>query len=278
MEKLIALLTDFGTSDIYVGVMKGVMKTICPDATFIDISHEVQRQSIHDGALMLRNAYAYFPEGTVFLVVIDPTVGSIRRPVLVNTDKYQFIAPDNGILTPTLNAIGDWEAVELSNPEYQLSDNSFTFHGRDIFSPAAAYAARSDISLEAFGARINDLVTLPIPTLAISDDMIKGEITHIDHFGNIITSIGTLRWQDAQTLKLETSDQSKLIDASKVHLTIDGMHLTTIKHAYHEVNVGEMLLQVDSNGYLEIAVNHGSASSRLEVAIHDTITLDLHTL
>ncbi|MEO1288061.1 MAG: SAM-dependent chlorinase/fluorinase, partial [Chloroflexota bacterium] len=107
MGKLIALLTDFGTSDIYVGVMKGVMKNICPDAEFVDISHHVKRQSIHDGALMLRNAYKYFPDGTVFLVVIDPTVGSTRRPILVETEKYQFIAPDNGILTPTLAEIGE---------------------------------------------------------------------------------------------------------------------------------------------------------------------------
>lgn len=275
MEKLIALLTDFGTSDIYVGVMKGVMKKICPDATFIDISHEVQRQSIHDGALMLRNSYSYFPDGTVFLVVIDPTVGSTRRPVLVKTEQYQFIAPDNGILTPTLNEIGQWDAVELSNTAYQLSDNSFTFHGRDIFSPAAAYAARGDIAMQDFGASITDLVTLPIPALSINDDSIKGEITHIDHFGNIITNIGTLTWEDNETLKLNTPEQNILIDATTAHLTIDNKHLQTIKHAYHEVAVGDMLLQVDSNGYLEIAINHGSASSQLEVGIHDTITLNL---
>ncbi|MEM9952913.1 MAG: SAM-dependent chlorinase/fluorinase [Chloroflexota bacterium] len=275
MGKLIALLTDFGTSDIYVGVMKGVMKNICPDAEFVDISHHVKRQSIHDGALMLRNAYKYFPDGTVFLVVIDPTVGSTRRPILVKTEKYQFIAPDNGILTPTLAEIGEYQAVELSNPAYQLTDSSFTFHGRDIFSPAAAYARRGDVPLGAFGEAITDLVRLPMPTLSIMDDHIKGEITHIDYFGNIITNIGTLQWQDDVTLELTTPDANLTLDATTAHLHIKDVHLQAIKHAYHEVAVGDLLLQVDSNGYLEIGINQGSASERLQVSIHDTITLHL---
>lgn len=275
MGKLIALLTDFGTKDIYVGVMKGVMKKIYPDAAFIDISHDVTRQSIHEGALMLRNAYRYFPQGTVFLVVIDPTVGSKRRPMLVETEHYRFIAPDNGIMTPTLDEIGVYQAVELSNTDYHLTDGSFTFHGRDIFSPAAAYAARGDVALSDFGEMIHDLITLPTPALSIMENAIKGEITHIDHFGNVITSIGTLHWQDKNSLELRTKSQSMMIDASKAHLTIADTKLHSIRTAYHEVNIGELLLQVDSNGYLEIAINQGNAAKRLKVKSHDTITLYL---
>ena len=275
MGKLIALLTDFGTEDIYVGVMKGVMKNICPDAEFIDISHDVKRQSIHDGALMLRNAYRYFPESTVFLVVIDPTVGSDRRPVLIETAHYRFIAPDNGIMTPTLDEIGEYQAVELANTDYHLTDGSFTFHGRDIFSPGAAYAARGDVALSDFGNVITDLVRLPEPKLEISEDALKGEITHIDHFGNVITSIGTLHWQDNNALELRTKSQTMTIDASKAHLTAGDTKLQSIRTAYHEVNAGELLLQVDSNGYLEIAINQGSAADRLKVKSHDTITLYL---
>jgi len=275
MGKLIALLTDFGTEDIYVGVMKGVMKKIYPDAEFIDISHDVQRQSIHDGALMLRNAYRYFPEGTVFLVVIDPTVGSDRRPIIVETEHYRFIAPDNGIMTPTLDEIGEYQAFELANTDYHLTDGSFTFHGRDIFSPGAAYAARGDVALTDFGKQIDDLITLPTPALTVTEDVIKGEITHIDHFGNVITSIGTLHWQENNTLELHTKSQTMTIDASSAHLTIGDTKLQSIRTAYHEVNIGELLLQVDSNGYLEIAINQGSAADRLKVKNHDTITLYL---
>ncbi len=273
MGKLIALLTDFGTKDIYVGVMKGVMKKIHPEAEFIDISHDVTRQSIHDGALMLRNAYSYFPVGTVFLVVIDPTVGSTRRPILVDTGDYRFIAPDNGILTPTLNEIDEWQAVELANPDYQLSDGSFTFHGRDIFSPGAAYAARGDVELSDFGDTITDLVTLPTPALTIGDGIIKGEITHIDHFGNVISNIGKLYWQNKDSLELRTDSHSQLIDAKKAYMTIGDTRINSIRTAYHEVNTGDLLLQVDSNGYLEIAINQGNAGEHLKVSIHDTITL-----
>lgn len=275
MGKLIALITDFGTSDIYVGVMKAVMKKIHPSAEFIDISHEVKRQSIHDGAFMLRNAYQYFPKDTVFLVVIDPTVGSKRRPILVETEDYCFIAPDNGILTPLLADIDNWQAVELSNTDYHLTDGSFTFHGRDIFSPVAAYVARGDIALDDFGQSIVDLVQLPIPSLSITDTVIKGEVTHIDHFGNIITNIGTLHRQSDTQLELRTKSLNKLIEASSAHIIIGDTRIDTIQTAYHKVAIGELLLQVDSNGYLEIAINQGSASQRLEVSLHDTIVLKL---
>ncbi|GAB5492154.1 MAG: SAM-dependent chlorinase/fluorinase [Phototrophicaceae bacterium] len=275
MGKLIALITDFGTSDIYVGVMKAVMKKIHPSAEFIDISHEVKRQSIHDGAFMLRNAYQYFPKDTVFLVVIDPTVGSKRRPILVETEDYCFIAPDNGILTPLLADIDNWQAVELSNTAYHLTDGSFTFHGRDIFSPVAAYVARGDIALDDFGQSIADLVQLPIPSLSITDTVIKGEVTHIDHFGNIITNIGTLHRQSDTQLELRTKSLNKLIEASSAHIIIGDTRIDTIQTAYHKVAIGELLLQVDSNGYLEIAINQGSASQRLEVSLHDTIVLKL---
>lgn len=275
MGKLIALLTDFGTNDIYVGVMKGVMKQICPLVEFVDISHHVARQSIHNGALMLRNAYTYFPKDTVFLVVIDPTVGSKRRPILVETENYRFIAPDNGILTPMLENVGDWKAVELSNTDYHLTNGSFTFHGRDIFSPAAAYAARGDIALAEFGNAITDLVQLPMPSLAVSDAMIKGEVTHIDHFGNIITNIGTLHWENENQLELRAKSQKHTISAKSANLTIHDTYLSNIQTAYHKVPVGEFLLQVDSNGYLEIAINQGSAAQRLEVSLHDTIVLNL---
>src|SRR5262245_43284438 len=136
MPGLIALLTDFGTDDIYVGVMKGVMKSIAPDVDFVDITHAITPQSIQEGALALKNSYRYFPQGTIFLVVVDPGVGSTRRPIVVEAGDYYFVAPDNGVLSYTLAelSVTNVQAFELSNPVYRLQNISNTFHGRDVFA------------------------------------------------------------------------------------------------------------------------------------------------
>lgn len=257
MSELIVLLTDFGLKDAYVGVMKGVMKNIMPKAEFIDLSHEIARQSIQNGALMLHNNYSYFPVGTTFLVVVDPTVGSQRRPIIVETEKYRFIAPDNGVLQYILDDTREYKAAELSNLNFRLQNQSYTFHGRDIFAPAAAYAAQGK-PIEDFGNLITDLVQLSQPLLEIGHKQIIGEITHIDTFGNCITSIGCLHWQDAQTLIFEPTNTA--IDATNARVSFGEDNLQTVKHAYHEVNMGVPLIQIDSNGYLEIALNQGSAS------------------
>ncbi|PJF20688.1 MAG: hypothetical protein CUN56_14900, partial [Phototrophicales bacterium] len=145
MTKVVALLTDFGLEDIYVGVMKGVIASIAPDVQIVDITHSIRPQNVREGAFALMNSYHYFPPGTTFCVVVDPGVGSKRLPIAVKTADYQFIAPDNGVLSYTLSRIGaDYEIVTLENPAYQRDHVSHTFHGRDIFSPAAAYIARGD--------------------------------------------------------------------------------------------------------------------------------------
>src|SRR5688500_2938100 len=148
MSRLIALLTDFGTEDIYVGVMKGVMKSIAPDAEFIDITHAITPQSIQEGALALKNSYHYFPQGTIFLVIVDPGVGSTRRPIVVTAGGYTFVAPDNGVLSymlVELITISDVQAFNLAHPSYRLQNISNTFHGRDVFAPAAAHLASGKV-------------------------------------------------------------------------------------------------------------------------------------
>lgn len=272
MSKLIALLTDFGTHDIYVGVMKGVMKKIAPDAEFIDITHEISPQSVQEGALALKNSYRYFPPETVFLVVVDPGVGSMRRPIIVEADDYRFIAPDNGVLSYALAGLQHIQAYELSNPNYRLANLSNTFHGRDIFAPAAAYATHTELELASFGATVPDLVQLPQPHMEISEKRIIGEVVHIDHFGNIITSIAPLKWVDDDTLLLANEIT---ITAQDVSITIGSTILKGISHAYHEVKIGKLLVQIDSNGALEIAINQGNAAKKLATIAGNRLELIL---
>jgi S-adenosyl-L-methionine hydrolase (adenosine-forming) len=270
MSRLIALLTDFGTNDIYVSVMKGVMKSIAPDVEFIDITHAITPQSIQEGALALKNAYHYFPQGTIFLVIVDPGVGSTRRPIVVEAGGYIFVAPDNGVLSYTLAELDILQAFELSNPAYHLQHISNTFHGRDVFAPAAAHLASGNAELSSFGANITDLKLFPKPKLTIIGQSISGEVVHIDHFGNIITSIAPLKWMDAETILLQ---EKHPIPAKNVTLKITDKTLYWIAHAYHEVAVGEFMAQIDSNGALEIAVNQGNAAQRLGAKIGNPVEL-----
>lgn len=276
--KTIALLTDFGVQDIYVGVMKGVMLSICPEAHFIDITHAIPPQSVRGGAIALRNSYRYFPQGTVFLVIVDPGVGSARRPIAVKAGGYTFVAPDNGVLSYALSELGEYQAVQLDNPSYRRSKVSATFHGRDVFAPASAYLAKGDVSLSMLGARVLDLADLPLPTVQYHEGRIVGEVTHIDRFGNIITSIGELRWMDETHLVLNAEGLKTLgIRAESSVIKIGDETIYGIVRAYHEIERGGLLAQADSNGYLEVAVNQGDAARRLEVSIGDSVEVLLAT-
>src|SRR5664279_4495717 len=162
MSRLIVLLTDFGTTDSYVGVMKGVMLGIAPDAQFVDLTHAIEPQNIRQAAFTLLNSYRFFPAGTIFLVVVDPGVGSERKPIAVCAggsfaEGYTFVAPDNGVLSYVLHELGDAQAVELDNPAYHLAGISYTFHGRDIFAPAVAHLA-AGIALDQLGSPLDQPV------------------------------------------------------------------------------------------------------------------------
>ena len=275
----IALLTDFGTSDIYVGAMKGVMHGIVPDAILIDITHAIQPQNVQQGAFALLNSYRHFPARTVFLVVVDPGVGSTRKPIAVQTKDYGFIAPDNGVLSYVLSELGHYGAVSLDNERYYHRGTlSQTFHGRDIFAPGAAYLARGDVPLADFGETLETLIMLPEPRLRMTENTIEGDVIHIDHFGNIITSIGVFAWGQDSELHLNPRfgqvDKPPMITADAVKTSLNGITLTGISRAYHTVERGNLLVQIDSNGYLEIAVNHGNAAQRLQTAIGDSVKVE----
>src|SRR5712692_4713154 len=185
---VIALLTDFGMRDHYVGTMKGVMLGICPEATFVDISHDVPPHDVMAGALELAAAYRFFPAGTVFLVVVDPGVGSSRRGLAAEAGDYKFVAPDNGVLTPMIDDHHPRRVVELSERRYARATVSRTFEGRDRFAPAAAWLAKG-IELAALGRAAGAIHLVEIPRATLDGGRIGGEVLRVDHFGNLITNI-----------------------------------------------------------------------------------------
>src|SRR5215510_3922052 len=187
-KPVIALLTDFGTRDHYAGTMKGVAIGICPDVTLVDISHDVAAHDVMAGALELAAAYKYFPAGTVFLVVVDPGVGSSRRGIAAEIGEYKFVAPDNGVLTAVADEHPPRKVVELSERKYARPTVSRTFEGRDRFAPAAAWLAKG-IELAALGRSAGAIHRLDIPRPHVASDRIDGQVLRVDRFGNLITNI-----------------------------------------------------------------------------------------
>ncbi|MEP7289811.1 MAG: SAM-dependent chlorinase/fluorinase [Chloroflexota bacterium] len=268
-QPLIALLTDFGTSDPYVGVMKGVMASRCPDAQFIDITHEVDPQNIQQGAYLLRSAYQYFPSYTVFLVVVDPGVGTLRRPLAIKTDHGLYVGPDNGVFSGVLDEADSWQAVVLWPPEHI----SATFHGRDLFAPAAADLA-SGRSLNEIGSPIVDIAR---PALLRTDhvarDILEGEVIHIDHFGNIITSLGHFDWRnEGRNLLLERKPEISF-EALATQVMVGDTQIIGIQGTYGFTPPGTLLALINSDRQLEIAVNQGSAASLTGVQLGDRVRI-----
>ena len=280
MPKLIAILTDFGQDDIYVGVMKAVMLKCCPQAQIVDITHAIQPQNVREAAFALLNSYRFFPYGTVFCVVVDPGVGSARLPIAVTTEDYQFIAPDNGVLSYALAHQGtEFMTVQLADPSYREGRVSHTFHGRDIFAPAAAHLACGPAVFSKLGVALERIVTFPMPQLSYARQRLIGEVMHIDHFGNIITSIGAFSWTSDEALQLTAVWNRGIapldLSAGDAQITIHSHTVHGISHAYHEVAPGTILAQIDSNGFLEIGANHDSAAARLDVQLGDKVMLRL---
>src|ERR671919_799513 len=188
MRPVIALLSDFGTHDHYAGTMKGVILTICPDVTLVDITHDVPVHDVLDGALQLAASARYFPAGTIFLAVVDPGVGSSRRGIAAEAGDYRFVAPDNGVLTAVLREWAPKKVVELTERRYARPTVSRTFEGRDRFAPAAAWLAKG-IQLTALGRPVTEYQRLEIPMPETADDALRGAVLRVDRFGNLVTNI-----------------------------------------------------------------------------------------
>jgi len=200
VRAIITLTTDFGRRDPWVGVMKGVILAVTRDVDLVDLTHEIAPHDVLEGALSLEAAVPFFPAGTVHLAVVDPGVGGARRALVVARDEQRFVGPDNGLFTPFLLTAG-WRAFELSASEFRLPVASRTFHGRDVFAPAAAHLALG-IPPERFGVAVTDPVRLPWPASRAVADGVAGEVVHVDWFGNLVTSIGADLREGKRTLPL----------------------------------------------------------------------------
>ncbi|YAI81676.1 MAG: SAM hydrolase/SAM-dependent halogenase family protein [cyanobacterium endosymbiont of Rhopalodia sterrenbergii] len=256
---VIALLTDFGLQDGYVGIVKGAIACINPYLTVIDIAHEIPPQNIAAGRFCLMNAYPFFPNGTVYVAVIDPGVGSRRRGVAIQFPHGYLVGPDNGLFGGVLSLSEAIAVVELTNPNYwRVQDPSSTFHGRDIFASVGAHLA-SGISLNVLGTFINpdSLIKFPLKEVIITANYIHGCIQYIDRFGNLITNIvGELVRDHNWSVKIEKQQ-------IKTALT------------YSEVAQKELVSFIGSHGWVEIAANSGSAQQKLQVNWGDQINIFL---
>jgi hypothetical protein len=273
MRKVITLTTDFGYADAYVAAMKGVILSLNPEVTLVDLCHLIAPQNISQTAFVLSSAVKYFPPGTIHLIVVDPGVGTSRRTIILKTPEYFFIAPDNGVLsyviTPIL--IGDalteprlrklpagFQAVALTNPKFWRHPVSNTFHGRDIMAPVAAHLSLG-IPLKEFGKRIASILALPFPQPRKEPSgEIVGQVIHIDRFGNLITNISQ-------------QDLPNVARGFSLAFEIARRIIEGLSRSYAEG--GELLAIIGSSGYLEIARRNGSAAEWLGIKIGDRIKI-----
>ena len=268
----IAMITDFGLDDPYVSIMKGIITSITPEIPLIDITHQIPLGDIQRGAFVLWQASRDFPKGTIFLCVVDPGVGTGRKSVYLKSGDQIFIGPDNGLFSYLLyNA--HFSCWELSNPEFQRPNSSKTFHGRDIFAPAAAYAARS-ITGDQFGSRLDNLSKLPQPVLIINAKSLKGEIISRDHFGNLFTSLGTFEYKNNNLYFRSWLDGSEIIinNASQLLIEVNDQQLPLVQ-TFSSINPGSCAGLIGSTGLLEIAANHSSARALLGLEKDDPVIL-----
>ena len=246
----IALLTDFGTRDHYAGTMKGVVLGICPDVTLVDITHDLAAHDVLGGALELAAAYRYFPAGTIFLVVVDPGVGSTRRGIAAESGDYRFVAPDNGVLTAVFDEHAPKRVVELTERKYARPTVSRTFEGRDRFAPAAAWLAKG-IDLAALGRSAGTIQRLDIPCAELGDGHIDGQVLRVDRFGNLITNI------DRRTFET--------LAGAALDIRIGTHQVSRVVSTYADASPGEVCALFGSTDHLEIAANGASAAAALDL-------------
>lgn len=258
---VITLLTDFGSADHYAGAMKGVMLGICPEAQLVDISHEITPYAITEAAFTLAQAWRCFPKGTVHLVVVDPGVGSVRRPILAAAAGHRFVAPDNGVLTMLFDAETNHKVREITASRYFREPVSRTFHGRDIFAPVAAHLA-TGVAAARFGKRIDDYVRLtfarPVRT---APKQWSGVILKIDRFGNLVTNFD--------------SEAGERLARRPFEMKIGKHRTSTLAANYAEAGVGEPFAIVGSAGFLEVSLNQASAAAATGVQPGDPVDLRL---
>jgi len=254
--KLITLTTDFGHKDPFVGIMKGVIHGINPDARVIDLSHGIAPQNVMEAALVLQSAAPFFPEGTIHVAVVDPGVGTERRPLLMEAEGCFFIGPDNGIFSLVLEGKQPSPIVELSNAAYHLTPTSATFHGRDIFAPIAGYLSLG-IPPRDLGSPVEDFIRLAWPDAVKTDRAVQGEIVYIDAFGNLITNI---REHDLRGLQ-----------ANSLTVAVSNIRVRGLAHNYTNGAEMEYVALINSMGLLEISLFKRNAHLQSGIQIGDKV-------
>jgi S-adenosylmethionine hydrolase len=249
MAAVIALLSDFGVQDHYAGTMKGVILSICPETTIVDITHEIPPHDVVAGALQLGATYRYFPAGTIFLAVVDPGVGSARRGIAAEAGGFRFVAPDNGVLSVVFREEPPRKVVELTERRYARPTVSRTFEGRDRFAPAAAWLARG-IQLSALGRPAGPCHHLDLPAPHVSDDVLWGEVLIVDRFGNLVSNI------DRRTFEA-------FARSHPVRILADERPVVRLVSTYSEMGQGELCALFGSSDHLELSVNAASAEQLL---------------
>jgi S-adenosylmethionine hydrolase len=257
---ILTLTSDFGSRDAYVGVMKGVILGIAPNASLVDLSHEIPPQAITIGALVLRSAVEFFPTGTVHLAVVDPGVGSSRLAVAVMTEQCILVGPDNGLLYPSATALGIREVRRLERQEFFRPEVSHTFHGRDIFAPVAAHLA-AGVPAQELGERVDELQPLTLPVARHEDRGLIGEVIYVDHFGNLVTNLGAA---DVATFPVQG-----------LSVTIGEVSLPAPVPSYAAVKPGQPLAIVGSWGQIEVAVRNGNAAQYLSAGVGTVVRVSI---
>ena len=279
----IVLTTDFGLSDAFVGVMKGVILGINPAATIIDLSHDIGPQDLRQGSFLLGCNHSFFPPGTIHVAVVDPGVGTSRKGIVLQTPSATFVAPDNGLLSeivkpllgtgysgmPAASIVAlppGVKAWELSNPKYRLHPVSSTFHGRDVFAPAAAHLSLA-VDPSDMGPALSEMVYLPLPEPVVTADRIQGEVIYVDRFGNLVTNVSGAEISQS------------VAEPDSLGVEIGGRRIGGLSRTFHDSSTGRgsqpdgipLVALVGSNGFLEIAVRDGSASRALGLGTGETV-------
>ena len=251
---LITLLTDFGEHDYFVASMKGVILNINPQVHIVDLSHQVTPHDVADAAYLLKSCYRYFPDGTIHVVVVDPGVGSHRRPLLVSSSRYFFIGPDNGLFTHVCQEESGVEVRQIENRQYRLDSDGATFDGRDLFAPAAAWLTKGQ-ALGSFGRLVPNYERLSIPEPAWSMHTMAGQIVYIDRFGNLISNLTAYHVKEVRSHTKRAEPYIRVAG-----LTIDGL-----VQSYAEGLPDQPKALINSNGYVEVFLKEGRAADRLNV-------------
>jgi len=257
MGTIITLTTDFGLKDHYVGAMKGAVLSVNPSAVLVDISHSITSGDISHGAFVMDGACGIFPPGTVHVGVVDPGVGGPRRAVIVETDNFLFVGPDNGLLSLIAQSDGIKRVIEVRNEKFMRAEISRTFHGRDIFGPVAGHLSLG-VSPEEFGPEIRDLEMISLPLPEFEDGVINGEVIYIDTYGNIITNISA-------------GFIESHLGLSDVEVIIKGHSLKGLFRSYASIEPGGVGALTGSSGRLEVAAHEASGAEFLGVNVGDNV-------